>query len=359
MHQEPTRTTSVQRVVLLRFGSTTAGCCCLGVGLQRHSARRPRSGSRGRLLRSCRWDVKVVGGQVLMRVVVDIHGPRSSTRGRSRGLRAFPELSGQPVSAGSLSRVLLRKHAAELLPFLDGLRWCKLRRLLHPDMFRGRAGGQKCDHGLVVVGSLSQGVEILLGQEGDHALIVIRVDQLHPGSPARHRRRCLVRKPFQLAIGFPRCDELELPSAVPGPAFAPHQQDNDQERRNGEECGQWHAVVIRFIDDDWLGVGDVRGRRLCSTQRHIARPAADVHPLTEPRLSMNCRGKMGMARVLIQGSAPARRAHRTRVILPSTLQAAAHMGAAAPRARAVRKSKASRGVAIQRTSQSMTFVRLP
>ena len=313
---------------MLRFGSTTAGCCCLG--LQRHSARSPRSGSRGRLLRSCRWDVKVVGGQALMRVVVDIHVPRRSTRWRSRGLRAFPELSGQPVSAGSLSRVLLCKHAAELLPFLDGLRWCKLRRLLHPDMFRGRPSWQKCDHGLVVVGSLSQGAEILLGQEGDHALIVIRVDQLHPGSPARHHR-----KPFQLAIGFPRCDELELPSAAPGPAFAPHQQDNNQERRSGEEYWQWHAVVIRIIDDDWLGVGDVRVRRLCSTQRHIARPAADVHPLTEPRLSMNCRGKMDMARVLIQGSAPARRAHRTRVILPSTLQAATHsaVSRAARRAR--------------------------
>ena len=275
-----------------------------------------------------------MGGKALARVVVDIHVPRRSSRWWSRGLRAFPELRAQPVSAGSLSRVLQSKHAPELLPFLDGLRWCKLRRWLHPIMFGGRAGRQKCDLGPVVVGSLSQGAEILIGQEGDYALIVIRVNQLgRPSSPDRHRRCCLVCKPFQLAIGFPRCDELALPFAAPGPAFAPHQQNNDQERRSSEEHWQWHAVVTWFIDDDWWGVGDVRVRRFCSTQRHVAGPAADVHPMTEPWFSVNCRGEMGRARVLIQGSAPARRAHRTRVILPSTLQAAAHSAVAQRRAR--------------------------
>jgi hypothetical protein len=328
LHHWCSQMTSVQCVILLGLSNTTAGGCCWGLKCHSTRCNGPRSDSRGRLLCSCHWDVEIVGGKALFRVVVDIHVPRRSSRWWSRGLRAFPELSAQPVSAGSLSRVLLSKHAPELLPFFDGLRWCKLRRWLHPTMFGGRAGRQECDLRPVVFGSLSQGAEILIGQEGDYALIVRRVgNRLRPSSPVRHRRRCLICKHFQLAIGFPRCDELSLPfSAAPGPAFAPHQQNNNnQERRSGDEHWQWHAVVIWFIDDDdWWGEGDVCVRRFCSTQGHVARPAADVHPMTEAWFSVNRRGEMGRARVFIQRSAPAWRAHRTRVILPSTLQAAAH-----------------------------------
>ncbi len=105
-------------------------------------------------------------------------GTNRSSRGWSRSFGLRLELTSQPIPAGGLGCVPLRKRHLWVAHVLaPRQRWflCLCCRLLHRQGCR-RIDAQKCYLGSFVVASLAQDAKVLVWQKGDLALVVGKVD---------------------------------------------------------------------------------------------------------------------------------------------------------------------------------------